>query len=118
MKSIFFISVVTLFSCHSTLTKNNYVIKTDAATQKVVDHIDSNLENKITDTLLKLPFIKKYDEQIVSISNHKHGVVFMLDTINKGNDIYVEAGYNDEIRWITNYQFYINTKTLEIKVYD
>ena len=80
---------------------------------------DTSLQDKITAALLKLPFVKKSDKYIDSISNHKHGIAFMLDEPAKDEtDIPVQAGYNGAERFETYYRFFVNPKTLEIKVYD
>ena len=43
----------------------------------------------------------------------------MLDsTSNNEKEISVQAGYNGEQRFETYYRFFVNTETLEIKVYD
>lgn len=78
---------------------------------------DTVLEKKITEALLKLPFVQKSDSYIDSISNHKHGISFLLDTA-AGNTVSVQAGYNGEQRFETYYHFYVDPKTMEIKVYD
>ena len=68
---------------------------------------------------MKLPFVKKANAYIDSFSNHQHGIAFMMDSLGKGEkDIYVQAGYNGEMRFETYYQFYVDPVTLEIKVYD
>ena len=80
---------------------------------------DTLLEDKITAALRKLPFVKTSDKYIDSISNHKHGIAFMLDEPAKNEtDIPVQAGYNGTERFETYYRFFVNPKTLEIKVYD
>ena len=80
---------------------------------------DSVLENKITSALMKLPFVKKSNTYIDSFSNHRHGIAFMLDSMEKGEtEIPVRAGYNGNMRFETYYFFYVNPKTLEIKVMD
>ena len=80
---------------------------------------DTLLENKITDALMELPFVKKSNAYIDSFSNHQHGIAFMLDSLGKNDrEISVQAGYNGDQRFETYYRFYVNPKTLEIKVYD
>jgi len=80
---------------------------------------DTLLENKITAVLMKLPFVIKSDKYIDSFSNHKHGMVFMMDNPTAGEtDVHVQAGYNGVGRFETYYRFFVNPKTLEIKVYD
>ena len=95
------------------------VTKNDSVASYIHRFTDTTLENRITDALLKLSFVKKANTYIDSFSNHRHGIAFMLDSLGKGeNEIYVQAGYNGEERFETYYQFYVNPKTLEIKVYD
>ena len=80
---------------------------------------DSALESRITDTLMSLSFIKKSDKYIDSFSGHKHGIAFMVDTLAAGEtEVFVRAGYNGDERFETYHQFYVNPKTLAIKVYD
>ena len=75
---------------------------------------DTVLEEKITDTLMKLPFIEKSNNYIDSFSNHTHGIAFMSDTA--GHEISVMAGYNGPERFETYYNFCIDPKTFEIKI--
>ncbi len=95
------------------------VIKKDSAANYIHTFIDTALENKITLALMKLPFVIKSNNYIDSFSNHKHGMAFMLDNQTASEtDIHVQAGYNGEGRFETYYRFFVNPKTLEIKVYD
>lgn len=83
------------------------------------DNINHELENSITDSLLKLPIVIKANEHIDSISKHKHGITFIFDRIEKNeNEIAVKAGYNNTERFETYYLFFIEPKSFEIKVYD
>ena len=80
---------------------------------------DSALEARITEAIMKLSFIKKADAYIDSFSNHRHGMAFMMDSLEKGQtEIYVKAGYNGDERFETYYHLYVNPKTLEIHVMD
>ena len=80
---------------------------------------DSALEEKITTAIMKLDFVKKANIYIDSFSNHQHGIAFMVDSLGSDkNEIGVQAGYNGETRFETYYTFYVNPKTLEIKVLD
>ena len=90
----------------------------DTALQYIHSFPDSTLENKIKEALLKLSFVKNADAYIDSISKHQHGIAFMMDGPESNNDeIYVKAGYNGTERFETYYSFYVNVKTLDIKVY-
>ena len=93
--------------------------KKDSAAAYYHQFNDSSLENRITAAIMKLSFIKKADAYIDSFSNHAHGMAFMLDSLDKAeSEIYVQAGYNGDTRFETYYHFYVNPKTLEIKVLD
>ncbi len=106
-------------SAVSTDTTTVADVKPDKATAYIHTFKDTLLEDKITAALLKLPFVKKSDKYIDSISNHKHGIAFMLDEPAKDEiDIPVQAGYNGNGRFETYYRFFVNSKTLEVKVYD
>ncbi|HAO45667.1 MAG TPA: hypothetical protein PLZ45_09420 [Ferruginibacter sp.] len=78
---------------------------------------DMVLEHKITAALLRLSFVQKSNSYIDSLSNHKQGISFMLDSA-KDNLVSVQAGYNGEQRFETYYHFYVNPRTMEIQVYD
>ena len=68
---------------------------------------------------MKLPFVTKSSNYIDSFSNHKHGIAFMMDEPQENEpDISVQAGYNGGERFETYYRFFVNPKTMEIKVYD
>ncbi|MGG9972165.1 hypothetical protein ACQ33O_10260 [Ferruginibacter sp. SUN002] len=76
-------------------------------------------EDKIVDTLMKLPFIIKANAHIDSVTDHLDAISFIIDTLRSGeSDIHVKAGYNAEDRYFTYYQFYVDPKTFDIKVYD
>ena len=94
-------------------------IKTDSTAKYIYNFTDTALENKITGALMKLPFVTKSSNYIDSFSNHKHGIAFMMDEPQENEpDISVQAGYNGGERFETYYRFFVNPKTMEIKVYD
>jgi len=90
--------------------------KTVTSSRFIYRFADTVLESKITDTLMKLPFIVKSNSYIDSFSNHRHGIAFMSDTT--GNQISVAAGYNGPERFETYYNFRIEPKTFAIKILD
>jgi len=94
--------------------------KPDSEMHYVHSFTDTALENKITGKLMTLSFVKKSNAYIDSFSNHQHGIAFMVDRggDSTDTDISVEAGYNGDERFETYYHFYVNPKTLEIKVLD
>lgn len=102
-------------------------VKTDSLTPQPVKEAlpayihkftDTALERKVTGVLLKLPFVKKSDAYIDSISGHKHGIAFMLDNTKGDSSISVLAGYNSEERFETYYHFYVDPKTMDVTIYD
>lgn len=124
---LFFFILINFAACNNAAT-NNEAAKTDSAavetkTDSSKDYIhkftDTSLENKITAALLKLPFVIKSNNYIDSFSNHTHGISFLLDEpAENETDVSVQAGYNGYQRFETYYRFFVNPKTLEIKVYD
>jgi len=94
--------------------------KLDSEMHYVHSFTDTALENRITDKLMTLSFVKKSDKYIDSFSNHQHGIAFMVDRGGDSSDteVTVEAGYNGDERFETYYHFFVNPKTLEIKVLD
>ena len=129
MKNILFLIVIIGFAaCNNTSNTDRVAaidssttsqLKADSSSKYFHTFSDTVLENKITDALLKLPFVIKSNNYIDSFSNHKHSLAFMLDNPETNEtDISVQAGYNGEQRFETYYRFFVNPKTLEIKVYD
>jgi hypothetical protein len=127
----FFLSILLMTcmaACNSSNDNKTVVVKDSVATAPKADSemhyvhsfTDTALENKITDKLMALPFVKKSDKYIDSFSNHQHGIAFMVDRGGDSSDteITVEAGYNGDERFETYYHFFVNPKTLEIKVLD
>lgn len=78
-------------------------------------------EQFIHDTLLTIPQVKKSDSYIDSLTNHKHGISFMVGKPQQGKEdlgYQIQAGYNSDVRFETYYFFYINPANKEIKVLD
>lgn len=90
--------------------------KQDSSSGFVYNFTDSALHDKITDTLMQLPFVKESNRYIDSISNHKKAIAFITDTT--GTAISVMAGYNGVERFETYYHFTIDPKNFEIKIMD
>jgi len=119
--------IAVLAACNNAADKQAPAIKdsatntvhTDSVTSYVHKFEDTLLEDKITNALMKLPFVIKSSKYIDSLSNHKHSIAFMMDKPEAPEtDIPVQAGYNGNERFETYYRFFVNPKTLEIKVYD
>jgi hypothetical protein len=109
------------FSCKSG-TERNVALKThiekDTINTKMYEPVDTFLQKKIVDTLMQLSFIKKSNRYIDSSTNHKHGISFIMDTLQNEPFIFVKAGVNGEDRFVTGCQLYVNPKNMEILVYD
>ena len=128
MRIFFAILLLSCFvACNSSSENNNTAVKDsvivaskpDSELRYVHNFTDTILENRIIGKLMKLPFVKKSDKYIDSFTNHQRGIAFMVDSLQKGEtEIFVRAGYNGAERFETYYQFYVDPKTLEIKVYD
>jgi hypothetical protein len=94
-------------------------VKTDSSAKYIHSFTDTALEQKITHALMKLPFVLKSHNYIDSLSNHQHGIAFMMDEPQENDtDISVQAGYNGGERFETYYRFFVHPATMEIKVYD
>jgi hypothetical protein len=108
MKQFLYLLVIILFAACNNVAKTDEAAVTDTA-----------LENKITAALMKLPFVTKSNNYIDSFSSHNHGIAFMMDEPQENEpDISVQVGYNGGERFETYYRFFVNPKTMEIKVYD
>jgi hypothetical protein len=128
-KELFFLFLLTtvIVACNNSTDKEAVVVKDSAVNTPKADSFsnyihsfaDTVLEDKITAALLKLPFVNKSSNYIDSFSNHKHSIAFFMDEPEANEtDIPVQAGYNSNERFETYYRFFVNPKTLEIKVYD
>lgn len=126
--SLFLLLLISFAACNNSsktaeveVVKDSIVsnLQIDSAAKYIHTFTDTALENKITAALLKLSFVQKSNNYIDSFSNHKQGITFMLDKPEPGEtDVSVQAGYNGKERFETYYRFFVNPKTLDIKVYD
>lgn len=119
----FLLFFIMFFSCKTSKEQNMHIkndkVTKDNSIDKGYTLTDTVLENKILDTLIKIGIIKRNNNYIDSVTNHKHGIAFIIDTLIKGDtDIFVQAGFNGADRFVTHYQIYINPKTMDIKFYD
>jgi len=128
MKYILVFTLLVFFTACNNVSETKEAVVTDSATNKVQtdtaskyihSFTDTALQDKITEALMKLSFVKKSNAYIDSFSNHQHGIAFMMDEPQPNEtDINVQAGYNGGERFETYYRFLVNPKTMEIKVYD
>jgi hypothetical protein len=124
---LFLFLLIAVTACNNATDKDKVVVKDsavntiqpDSTSNYIHSFADTALEDKITAALLKLSFVQKSDKYIDSFSNHKHSIAFLMDEpAANETDIPVQAGYNGNDRFETYYRFFVNPKTLEIKVYD
>jgi hypothetical protein len=106
----------------NTLVNDSTVVHSSADTTKPVsssplieNFTDSALETRITDTLMKLSFIRKTNHYLDSLTNHKHGLSFIIDSVGV-NELSVIAGYNGPERFETYYNFTVYPKTFKIMI--
>ncbi len=85
-----------------------------ADTAKIVAPIVT--ENDILNALNALPFVKESNKLIDSVSHHKHGMAFIIDSADAAYN--VRAGYDRDDRFETFYTFSVDKKTRAIKVLD
>ena len=103
MKFIYII--VILFLCNSCDGQNH---KYACNTGTVIEKIN------------KLPEIEKQQKYIYSITNHRHGVSYMVDDekIDKKEYFRIKTGYNGETHWETYQIFYVDKRTCSLYYYD
>lgn len=77
---------------------------------------EKSREDKILDSIQKLPFIIAAHKNIDSFSHHKNGIAFLVDSSEK--EWMIQAGYNGANRFETYHRLYVNPATFDIKVYD
>lgn len=129
MRNLFVLLVtIIIASCNTNTMAPAKTNTVDTLVKVAVKAVDSQyfhhfndilLEDRITDTLLKLSFIKRSNQYIDSFSNHQHGIAFLMDSLKKNDEgICVEAGYNGEQRFEPYYWFFVNPVTMDIRVYD
>ena|SRR5689334_1633587 len=98
-----------------------FKLKGDTIPQKNIGNVSySNRENKIIRKILSIPEVKEKNKFIDSLSKHKHGIsVIVLKRPIKATDYYwVQAGYNNEIRFEPYYNFYVYGPEMVIKFFD
>lgn len=128
MKQFLYLLVIIFFAACNNAAKTDEAavtdsasttIKADSSSRYFPSFSDTALESKITEALMKLPFVMKSNNYIDSFSNHQRGIAFMMDEPQENEtDISVQAGYNGGERFETYYRFFVNPKTMEIQVYD
>ena len=74
-----------------------------------------NDDNGNIDTLMKISFVKKTNKYLDSLTDHKHGIAFIMDSVSS-NELSVMAGYNGPERFETYYNFTIYPKSFDIMI--
>jgi hypothetical protein len=98
----------------SPATINEKVVDSNIVVNKIRD---TALEGKITDALMKISFVAKTNKYLDSLTGHKHGIAFIVDSVG-ANEISVMAGYNGPDRFETYYNFTVYPKTFDIMIDD
>ena len=116
---LYLLLVIAVVACNNGDNKNKFTADT-LPLHEVTDSIKLSgpvvTENDIIDTLIALPFVKRSSRIIDSVSHHKHGMAFIIDTADKVYNI--RAGYDRDDRFETFYTFSVDKKTRAIKVLD
>lgn len=73
-------------------------------------------EDQLLDSLRRISFVKESERYLDSLTNHKRGMAFIVDTVSN-NEVTVRAGYNgNPTHFETYYIFTVNPQTFDIKV--
>ncbi|MEO8406723.1 MAG: hypothetical protein ABI480_19070 [Chitinophagaceae bacterium] len=86
----------------------------DSTKEYVPSFNNQSLTDKISEVLMKLPFVKKSNTYLDSLTNHEHGIAFIFDSSAKG--VSVMAGYNGDLRFETYYNFLVDPATFNVKI--
>jgi hypothetical protein len=80
----------------------------------------SFLEDKILDTVLSLPEVKKEANKVEQLSHNKRHLsdVIYQRSEKSFNYYWVKVWEDNGDAYVTYFHFYVNPKTLEIKFYD
>jgi hypothetical protein len=80
---------------------------------------DDDLESKILNAVMSLPEVEASNTYIDSISFHQKGIAGIIDAPENGETDYgVRVGYNGNDRFEVYHFFYVNPKTMQVKVLD
>ena len=124
----FVLSIITLLSCNNDKKNSELAVSDSSAdhssalAEKAVSpslsrhrFTDSVLEARIIDTLIKISFVKKTNHYLDSLTGHRHGISFIVDSVG-ANEISVMAGYDGPERFETYYNFAVYPKTFDIMI--
>jgi len=109
------------YGCSNKTENNNDIQPPKNDSVKIVkqDTSSGNLEGKIMSAVMRLPEVEKINTYIDSISDHKKGVAgIMEEPINGETDYGVRVGYNGDDRFEVYNFFYVDPKTLSVKILD
>ena len=87
---------------------------------KGIDTTNLPTDDKVFDRIMEIAEVKESNRQIDSLSEHKKGVALMIVERPADGVPYfsVKVGYDGDTRFETYYLFYVDAKTLEVKVED
>lgn len=119
---ILFLSI--LLSCNNGEKANDKALGLDTSGENTVHIIkiaenDTARLNILHDSLFWLPEVQKIHKSILAATAHKHGVSMIDYPIKDSAGQYeIGVGFNGDIRFETQLHFFVNVKTLEIKIED
>jgi len=82
--------------------------------------VDTLFENRIFDSIFKIPQIKKSHDYIDSFTHHKRGIAMMVvqRPVSDSDYYIVQVGFNGDERFVTYYNFHIYRKGFKIEYLD
>ena len=87
---------------------------------KGIDTSNLPTDEKIFDQIMQIAEVQESNRQIDSLSNHTKGIALMI--VERPNDglpyFSVKVGYDGDTRFETYYLFYVDPKTLAVKIED
>ena len=83
------------------------------------ENMSLGIEDKIIKRISRIPEVQQRSEYIDSLTDHKHGLSYMVDKLEGDNpEYYVQVGYSGEIRFETYYYFYVDTTDWSVRIED
>ena len=97
---------------------NTYLLIKNTSHKEYVN--DTLLEKKIISKIFSLPEVKEKNKYIDSLSHHKSSVSIIITRKpdNKNKNYWIQAGYNNQLRFEPYYNFIVNLKDLSVLFYD
>lgn len=85
-----------------------------------IDTTNLPTDEKVFDRIMQIAEVQESNRQIDSLSNHTKGIALIIVERPSGGLPYfsVKVGYDGDTRFETYYLFYVEPKTLDVKIED